>query len=56
MGKEQGQGIGVLDAMHADMRDKGDKNKCSEVKGWLRRVGPCCGLRRGNWSERGDVM
>ncbi len=50
------QGTGVLDAMHADMRDKGGKNKCSEVKGWLRRVGPCHGLHRVDWSERRDVM
>ncbi len=36
VGKEQGQGIGVLDAMHADTRDKGGKNKCGWVKGRLR--------------------
>jgi hypothetical protein len=34
----------------------GLKKKCGEVKGRLRRVGPCRGLHCGDWSERGDVM
>ena len=56
VGKEQGQGIGVLDAMRADMGYREGKNKCSEIKGRLRRVGPCRGLHRGDWSDRGDVV
>jgi hypothetical protein len=35
---------------------QGGLKKCSGVKGRLRRVGPCRGLHRGHWSDRGDVM
>jgi hypothetical protein len=35
---------------------RGGKTKCSEVKGWQRRVSPCRGLHRGDWIERGDVV
>ncbi len=44
------------DARRHEINYKGGKNKCSEVKWWLRRVGPCRGLHRGDWSEVGDVM
>ncbi len=58
MGKEQGHGIGVLDAMRTDMRySEGEgKKKCGEVKGRLRRGGPCRGLHRGDWSDRANVV
>jgi hypothetical protein len=56
VGKEPRQGIGVLDAMRADMGYREGKTKCSGVKGWIRRVGPCRGLHRGDWGERGDVV
>jgi hypothetical protein len=56
VGKEQGQDIGVLDAMRADMGYKEGKNKSDEVKGRLRRVGLCRGLHRSDWSDRGDVV
>jgi hypothetical protein len=32
------------------------KLKYGKVKGRLRRVGPCRGLHRGDWSERGDMV
>ncbi len=54
--KDQGQSIGVLDAMRKDMEYSEDKKKCGEVKGRLRRVGPCRGLHRGDWNDRGDEV
>jgi hypothetical protein len=54
--KEQGQSKGVFDAMRTDMGYSEGKKKCGELKGRLRRVGPCGGLHRGNWSDRWDVM
>ena len=56
MGKEQGQDIGVLEAMRTDMRYSEGKKKCGEVRGRLRRVGPCRGLHRGDWSDRANVV
>jgi hypothetical protein len=35
MGTEQGNSIGVFDAMRGDIRDKEGKIKCGEVKGRL---------------------
>jgi hypothetical protein len=56
VGKEQGQGIGVLDAMRKSMGYGEGKKKCSGVKGRLRLVGPCRGLHCGDWRDRGDVV
>jgi hypothetical protein len=47
---------GVLDAMCAEMGYREGKSKCGEVKERLRWVGPCRGLHRGDWNERGDVV
>ena len=33
MGKEQGNSVGVLDAMREDTGDREGKNKCGEVRG-----------------------
>ncbi len=41
MGKEQGHSKGVLDAMRIDIGESEGKNKCGEVKGRLKQVGPC---------------
>ncbi len=54
VGEEQGHSIGVLAAMRKDMGYSEGKNKCGDVKERLRRVGPCRGLHRGDWSDRGD--
>jgi hypothetical protein len=35
MGEEQGNSIGVLDAMREDIRDNEGKTKCGKVKGRL---------------------
>ncbi len=56
MGKEQGQGIGVLDAMRKSMGYGEGKKKCSGVKGRLRLGGPCRGLHCGDWRDRGYVV
>jgi hypothetical protein len=56
MGKEQGQDIGVLEAMRTDMRYSEGKKKYAEVKGRLWWVGLCRRLHRGDWSDRGDVV
>ncbi len=42
----------MLDAMRKDMGYSEGKTKCGEVK----RVGPCRGLHRGDWGDRGDVV
>ncbi len=40
----------MLDAMCKDMGYSEGKTKCDEVKGRLRRVRPCRGLHRGDWT------